>query len=221
MNIESPPSDAGGPRISRFLHLEFIDAKRALDILGSATLLLLTSPIQAGIAVAVASKLGRPVIFRQRRPGRHGRPFTLLKFRTMLPIDEAAGRASDAERLTSFGRLLRSTSLDELPTLYNVLTGDMSLVGPRPLLMDYLPLYTSEQARRHEVRPGITGLAQVNGRNDLSWEERFEFDVAYVDTRSLAMDLRIMVSTIGAVLTRRGISAPGQSTMVKFGATDA
>ena len=161
---------------------------------------------------AVRVCLGRPVFFRQPRPGLHGRPFALVKFRTMR-----AGTGSDAERLTRFGRFLRTTSLDELPELWNVLRGDMSLVGPRPLLMQYLERYTPEQARRHEMKPGITGWAQVNGRNALTWDERFALDVWYVDHWSLALDLRILARTLGAILRRKGITAPGSATMPEFG----
>lgn len=195
--------------------------KRGMDIVGSAVLLVATSPIQAGVALAVASKLGRPVLFRQQRPGRDGKPFTLLKFRTMLPVDESSGLVSDEDRLTRFGRALRSTSLDELPTLLNVLKGEMSLVGPRPLLMEYLPLYSANQARRHEVRPGVTGLAQVSGRNDLSWEEKFALDVKYVNTRSLTLDVRILLTTLSTVIRRDGISTSGHATAAKFGGVSA
>ncbi len=192
-------------------------AKRTIDVVASAAALVLTAPVQAGVAVAVASKLGRPVLFRQQRPGKDGIPFTLLKFRTMLPIDEARGLISDEDRLTRFGQILRSTSLDELPTLWNVLKGDMSLVGPRPLLMEYLARYTPEQARRHEVRPGVTGLAQVNGRNELSWEDKFRFDVEYVDTMSFGIDVKILLGTLRAVARRDGISHEGHATMQEFG----
>jgi lipopolysaccharide/colanic/teichoic acid biosynthesis glycosyltransferase len=191
--------------------------KRALDVSIAGLVLTVTAPVQAAVAMAVARDLGRPVLFRQERPGRGGHPFTLVKFRTMR--EPVAGATDDAARLTSLGRVLRSTSLDELPTLWNVLRGEMSLVGPRPLLMDYLKRYTPEQARRHEVRPGVTGLAQVNGRNDLDWADRFELDVWYVDHRSLALDLRILAGTVAAVLARRGISAQGQATAAEFRGT--
>jgi lipopolysaccharide/colanic/teichoic acid biosynthesis glycosyltransferase len=195
--------------------------KRVLDVLVSAILLVVTSPLQALVAALVAMKLGRPVLFRQPRPGRNGRVFTLVKFRTMKNADPARGLVTDADRLTSFGRALRATSLDELPTLWNVLKGDMSLVGPRPLLVEYLDRYTPEQARRHEVRPGVTGLAQASGRNALAWEEKFRLDVEYVDSRSLALDIRILFATVRAVFVREGISADGHVTMQKFGeATD-
>lgn len=169
------------------------------------------------LAVAVRARLGSPVLFTQVRPGLHGRPFRMVKFRTMTDARGADGELlPDAQRLPAFGRFLRSTSLDELPELWNVLRGEMSLVGPRPLLMEYLPLYTPEQARRHEVRPGITGWAQVNGRNALSWEDRFRLDVWYVDNRSLWLDLRILWLTVRKVLVREGISAQGEATMSKF-----
>ncbi|MEN3610768.1 sugar transferase [Plantactinospora sp. ZYX-F-223] len=195
-------------------HRRYDRRKRVLDMLVAAVLLVLLSPVLLGCAAAVALALGRPVLFRQNRPGRDGRLFELRKFRTMRPV--SPGRTSDADRLTRLGRWLRATSLDELPTLWNVLRGDMSLVGPRPLLVGYLDLYTPEQARRHEVRPGITGLAQVRGRNALSWEEKFRYDVEYVDGRCLALDLRILLETVLQVLRRQGISAPGSATMPEF-----
>lgn len=187
--------------------------KRAFDVCVAALGLVLLSPVLAVIALLVRRTLGSPVLFRQQRPGLGGRPFTLYKFRTMR---EAGPGVSEAERLTRLGRLLRSTSLDELPELWNVLRGDMSLVGPRPLLMQYLPLYTPEQARRHEVRPGITGWAQINGRNAISWEEKFRLDVWYVDHQSLWLDLRILARTFWRVLSREGISEPGQATVTFF-----
>ncbi|MEH0841658.1 sugar transferase [Micromonospora sp. CPCC 205711] len=193
--------------------------KRALDILLASLALLVLSPVLLVVSVAVALVMGRPVLFRQIRPGLHGRLFELRKFRTMEPI--RAGRVSDGERLTGFGRWLRSTSLDELPTLWNVLRGDMSLVGPRPLVVEYLERYTPEQARRHEVRPGITGLAQIRGRNALSWEEKFAYDVRYVDTRCLRLDLRILLETVVKVLRRQGISADGHATAPEFLGTGA
>jgi lipopolysaccharide/colanic/teichoic acid biosynthesis glycosyltransferase len=165
----------------------------------------------------VRRKLGSPALFRQVRPGLHGRPFMMVKFRTMTDERGADGELlPDAQRLTAFGRFLRASSLDELPELWNVLRGEMSLVGPRPLLMEYLPLYSPEQARRHEVRPGITGWAQVNGRNAVSWDERFKLDVWYVDHRSLWLDLRILWLTVRKVLVREGISAQGEATMSRF-----
>ena len=189
-------------------------AKRVLDAGVAAAGLVVTAPVQAAVALAVLKVHGRPVLFRQPRPGKDGKVFELVKFRTMLPPD--AQRVSDADRLTSLGALLRATSLDELPTLWNVLKGDMSLVGPRPLLVQYLERYSPEQARRHEVRPGITGLAQVRGRNNLDWDEKFALDVEYVDNRSLGLDLRILWETVAVVLQRRGISADGHVTMSEF-----
>jgi lipopolysaccharide/colanic/teichoic acid biosynthesis glycosyltransferase len=165
----------------------------------------------------VRLRLGAPVFFRQQRPGLHGRPFTILKFRTMRDAVDAGGSPlPDAERLTRLGKFLRSTSLDELPELLNVLGGDMSLVGPRPLLMQYLERYTPEQARRHEVRPGITGWAQVNGRNAITWERKFELDVWYVDHRSFLLDLRILARTLAGVVRREGITQPGSATAEEF-----
>ena len=198
------------------------DWKRVADVAVAGPLLVVTAPVQAAVAVAVAGRLGRPVLFRQRRPGRDGVPFTILKFRTMRPFDAAVGHLDDASRLASLGRFLRATSLDELPTLVNVLRGDMSLVGPRPLLMAYLPRYSPTQARRHEVRPGLTGLAQVSGRNAVGWDERLALDVEYVDTRSLRLDLVILARTVAAVVRREGISADGEATMPEFlGSRDA
>lgn len=191
--------------------------KRMIDLLVATTAGLLLTPLLLAIAAAVAISLGRPVIFSQPRPGRGGRSFILRKFRTMKDARDAEGRAlPDSERLTSLGRFLRSTSLDELPELWNVIRGEMSLVGPRPLLTEYLPLYSTTQARRHEVRPGITGWAQVNGRNDLDWVRRFELDVWYVDHRSVALDSLILCLTIWRVIRRDGINQPGQATMEPF-----
>lgn len=190
--------------------------KRLLDVTLALPTLVVSLPLQAVIAGAVAVKLGRPVLFRQVRPGLNGEPFELVKFRTMLPLDPVGGPTDDRERLTPFGRALRSTSLDELPTLWNVVRGDLSLVGPRPLLVQYLSLYDERQARRHEVVPGLTGLAQVAGRNALSWPRKLELDVEYVERRSLRLDLTILAATVGAVLLRRGISAPGDATMPVF-----
>ena len=191
--------------------------KRLFDLTAAALgLLALALPLLALIAL-VRIKLGRPVFFRQTRPGLHGQPFQMVKLRTMTDARGPDGALlPDAERLTPFGRFLRASSLDELPELWNVLKGDMSLVGPRPLLMEYLPLYTPEQARRHEVRPGITGWAQVNGRNALSWEEKFALDVWYVDHQSLALDISILWRTVRKVLVREGISAAGEATMPRF-----
>jgi lipopolysaccharide/colanic/teichoic acid biosynthesis glycosyltransferase len=193
--------------------------KRLGDIVVSAVLLVVLSPVLLVVALLVRANLGSPVLFKQLRPGRHEKVFSLYKFRTMAtscgPSDTAAV-ATDAERLTSFGRFLRASSLDELPELWNVLLGDMSIVGPRPLLVEYLKRYSPEQARRHEVRPGITGWAQVNGRNALSWEDRFALDVWYVDNRSLALDITILVRTVATVLKREGVSAAGHATMEPF-----
>lgn len=188
--------------------------KRCLDVTVSAIGIVVTAPVQVVTAAVVLWAHGRPALFRQARPGRDGVVFELVKFRTMRHPD--ATHVTDAERLTSVGRVLRSTSLDELPTLWNVLRGDMSLVGPRPLLVEYLPRYSPEQARRHEVRPGITGLAQVSGRNGLSWEEKLALDVEYVDRRSLRLDLAILASTVRSVLMRQGISGEGEATMSVF-----
>jgi lipopolysaccharide/colanic/teichoic acid biosynthesis glycosyltransferase len=190
--------------------------KRILDVLSAAVLLVVTSPVQLIVAIAVASKLGRPVLFRQARPGLHGRVFTLVKFRSMRDSDPARGLVSDEDRLTRFGRGLRSTSADELPTLVNVLRGDMSMVGPRPLLVSYLGRYTPEQARRHEVRPGVTGLAQVSGRNAIEWDEKLRLDVEYVNARSFRLDASILWRTVTSVLRREGISADGHVTSHEF-----
>ena len=191
--------------------------KRALDILGAGLGLVVLSPLLVAVALAIRWRMGGPVLFRQVRPGLNGRPFRMLKFRTMRDATDAEGRPlPDAERLTPLGRWLRATSIDELPELWNVLRGDMSLVGPRPLLMDYLPLYSAEQARRHTVRPGLTGWAQVNGRNALTWDQKFALDLWYVDHRSLALDLHILWLTVRKVLAREGISAAGEATMPRF-----
>jgi lipopolysaccharide/colanic/teichoic acid biosynthesis glycosyltransferase len=191
--------------------------KRPFDVAVAATALLACAPLLLAVALAVRLVLGRPVLFVQERPGRHGVPFRLIKFRTMRDAFDAEGRPlPDGERLTGLGHFLRSTSLDELPELWNVLRGEMSLVGPRPLLMEYLPLYTPEQARRHEVRPGITGWAQVNGRNALSWEEKFRLDVWYVDNRSFWLDLKILWLTAVKVFRREGISQAGHATAEFF-----
>ena len=191
--------------------------KRFFDILGAVLGLLILLPIIVTLAWQVRRKLGSPVLFRQTRPGLHGKPFQLIKFRTMRNAIGLDGRPlPDSERMTSFGSFLRSASLDELPELWNVLKGDMSLVGPRPLLMEYLPLYSLKQARRHEVRPGVTGWAQVNGRNALSWEEKFRLDVWYVDNHSFWLDLKILFMTVRKVVVREGISATGDATMPKF-----
>ncbi len=191
--------------------------KRIFDALVALFSLLMLSPIILVLMIIIRLKLGGPVFFSQIRPGVNGKPFKMIKFRTMLDLKDDKGRPlPDSQRMTGFGMLLRSSSLDELPELWNVLKGDMSLVGPRPLLMDYLPLYSREQFRRHEVRPGVTGWAQINGRNALSWEERFKLDVWYVDNRSFWLDLKILFLTIKKVLAREGISADGEATMSKF-----
>ena len=191
--------------------------KRLFDLVAAALALLLLGVPMLVLTWQVRRKLGKPAFFRQTRPGLHGQPFGMVKFRTMTQERGPDGQLlSDAERLTPFGRFLRATSLDELPELWNVFKGDMSLVGPRPLLMEYLPLYTPEQARRHEVRPGITGWAQVNGRNALSWEEKFRLDVWYVDHVSFALDAKILFLTLWKTIKREGISAKGEATMPLF-----
>jgi len=191
--------------------------KRAFDFAAALCGLIVLSPVLAIVALLVRVKLGAPVFFRQQRPGLRGEPFMLLKFRTMTDARDASGNLSpDHERLTKFGRFLRSSSFDELPELFNVLRGDMSLVGPRPLLMHYLARYSPEQARRHEARPGITGWAQINGRNALSWEDRFRLDIWYVDHASLRLDLLILFRTIFKVAAREGISAQDHATMAEF-----
>lgn len=196
--------------------MKALDTQRLLDLAVAGPAFVLSLPVQAVVAGAVRWRLGSPVLFRQQRPGLHGEIFTMRKFRTMLDVDAARGLVDDEQRLTPFGTFLRSTSLDELPTLWNIVRGDMSLVGPRPLLVQYLDRYTPEQARRHDVRPGLTGLAQVSGRNALTWEDRLALDVEYVDTRSLALDLRILWRTVSTVLRREGITADGHVTMNEF-----
>jgi len=191
-------------------------AKRAFDLTIAALLFVLTLPIQAATALAIRVRLGSPVLFRQTRPGLHGEPFEIVKFRTMLDVDSKLDRIDDASRMTPLGRWLRATSLDELPTLWNIIRGDMSLVGPRPLLMPYLERYSPEQARRHEIRPGLTGLAQISGRNGLSWEDKFRLDVDYVDHHSFMGDLKIIIDSAGSVARRDGISAAGEVTMSEF-----
>lgn len=193
---------------------DYDTVKRGLDVVLSAVGLVVSAPVQAATAGVVLVAHGRPVLFRQERPGKDGQVFELVKFRTMRHGD--ATQVTDADRLTTVGRVLRATSLDELPTLWNVLTGDMSLVGPRPLLVQYLERYSPEQARRHEVRPGITGLAQVSGRNALQWDEKLRLDVDYVDRRGLALDLQILWRTVTAVFRRSGIAAEGHVTMPEF-----
>ncbi len=191
--------------------------KRLFDFFVAMVLLFALAPVLIVIALVVVVSLGWPVLFRQQRPGLHGNPFTLYKFRTMKDGYSPTGEAlPDGARLTRVGQFLRASSLDELPELFNVLVGNMSLVGPRPLLMEYLPLYTPEQARRHEVRPGITGWAQVNGRNAVSWDDRFEMDIWYVDNRSFMLDIKILWLTVLSVIRREGISQDGHATMPKF-----
>lgn len=191
--------------------------KRAFDFAVATIASLLLLPIVAFVALLVAVNLGSPVLFCQMRPGLHAKPFTMFKFRTMRDAVDADGNPRpDAERLTRFGRMLRSSSLDELPGLWNVIKGDMSMVGPRPLLMEYLPLYSTEQARRHEVRPGITGWAQVNGRNALGWDEKFALDVWYIDNLSFALDSRVLWMTLVKVFIREGIRSEGEATMSRF-----
>lgn len=218
--MSAQPSSSGSLSERRETKRAYDSLKRLIDIFASATVLILTSPIQLVVAILVAINFGRPVLFQQPRPGKGAKIFTLIKFRTMRPIDEDRGWVTDADRLTPFGARLRSLSLDELPTLWNVLKGDMSLVGPRPLLVEYLDKYTPEQARRHEVRPGITGLAQVNGRNALTWSQKFRFDVRYVDHRSFGVDLRVLFETVQSVFKREGISHVDNATMPKFGEHD-
>lgn len=192
--------------------------KRVVDVSGAVVGIVLFLPLMILVAVAIWCTMGRPIIYRQIRPGLYGKPFVMYKFRTMTNAVDATGQLlPDEQRLTRLGRWLRATSLDELPELWNVLKGDMSLVGPRPLLMEYLDLYTPEQARRHEVKPGITGWAQINGRNTLSWEEKFKMDIWYVDNWTVALDLKIMFMTIIKVLRREGINAHGYATAPKFG----
>lgn len=191
--------------------------KRLLDILIASTALLLLSPLYAFVAYKVKKNLGSPVLFRQVRPGLHGKPFEMIKFRTMRDAEDAQGNSlPDSERLTPFGKMLRATSLDEMPELWNVIKGDMSVVGPRPLLMEYLPLYSPEQAKRHNVRPGMTGHAQVNGRNAIGWDEKFKLDTWYVDNQSTLLDFKIMFQTVHKVLAKDDISAEGEATMTKF-----
>lgn len=190
--------------------------KRTLDIVIAVPLLILTLPVQAIAALGVLVTMGAPVLFAQQRPGLGGKPFMMRKFRTMRPLDPSRGWIDDASRLTRFGSLLRSTSVDELPTIWNIVSGDMSLVGPRPLLMRYLERYSPDQARRMEVRPGLTGLAQISGRNAQSWEERFDFDISYVDNCSLKLDIKILALTAWTVLRREGVSAEGEATMPEF-----
>jgi len=199
------------------MKITFPYPKRIFDIIFSALGIIFLSPIILFLALKVKKEMGSPVFFRQIRPGLHGKPFEMVKFRTMREaIDKDGISLPDAERMTSFGKFLRSSSLDELPELWNVLKGDMSLVGPRPLLMEYLPLYSPMQYRRHEVRPGITGWAQINGRNSITWEDKFKADLWYVENQSLCLDLKILILTINKVIRRDGISADKHVTMPKF-----
>ncbi|WP_417315570.1 sugar transferase [Cycloclasticus pugetii] len=195
--------------------------KRIVDVLVSAAALLALLPVIVVVAILIFRRLGSPILFRQTRPGKGGKPFEMVKFRTMLDVVDAEGiTLPDDQRLTPFGAFLRSSSLDELPELWNVLKGDMSLVGPRPLLMEYLPLYSEEQCRRHEVRPGVTGWAQINGRNAISWEDKFKLDVWYVNNRTFWLDMKILFLTVKKVLVRDGISGDGEATMSKFTGND-
>ena len=194
--------------------------KRLLDIVIASSALVLLSPVYAFVAYKVRKNLGSPVLFRQVRPGLKGKPFEMIKFRSMKDAVDAQGNPlPDSERLTPFGQMLRSSSLDEMPELWNVIKGEMSIVGPRPLLMEYLPLYNEQQAKRHNVRPGITGYAQVNGRNAISWEKKFELDTWYVENRSLWLDFKIMLKTVQKVLSKDDISAEGEATISKFTGT--
>jgi len=191
--------------------------KRGFDLFAALLGLILLSPVIAVIAWNIRRKLGSPVLFRQVRPGRNGKPFEMIKFRTMRDAHDANGEPlPDSQRMTAFGSFLRSSSLDELPELWNVVKGDMSLVGPRPLLMEYLPLYSAEQYRRHEVRPGVSGWAQINGRNAIEWEEKFKLDTWYVDNQSFWLDMKVIFLTVKKVLVRDGISAEGEATASKF-----
>ena len=195
--------------------------KRLLDIIIASTALILLSPLYAFVAYKVKKNLGSPVLLRQVRPGLHGKPFEMIKFRTMKDALDANGQPlPDSERLTAFGKMLRSTSLDEMPELWNVIKGDMSIVGPRPLLTEYLPLYNEEQAKRHNVRPGMTGHAQVNGRNAIGWEEKFKLDTWYVEHQSTLLDFKIMFKTVHKVLAKDDISAEGEATMTRFTGTE-
>ena len=194
--------------------------KRLLDIVIASSALVLLSPVYAFVAYKVRKNMGSPVLFRQVRPGLNGKPFEMIKFRSMKDAVDAQGNPlPDSERLTPFGQMLRSSSLDEMPELWNVIKGEMSIVGPRPLLMEYLPLYNEQQAKRHNVRPGITGYAQVNGRNAISWEKKFELDTWYVENRSLWLDFKIMLKTVQKVLSKDDISAEGEATISKFTGT--
>ena len=196
--------------------------KRVLDVVIASIALILLSPLYFYVAHKVKKNLGSPVLFRQVRPGLHGKPFEMIKFRSMKDAVDAQGNPlPDSERLTPFGKMLRSSSLDEMPELWNVIKGDMSIVGPRPLLMEYLPLYNQEQAKRHLVRPGMTGHAQVNGRNAISWEEKFKLDTWYVENQSVWLDFKIMLKTVKKVLAKDDINEAGEATMTKFTGTQS
>lgn len=202
------------------LNTEKIMLKRAFDIAASASALVVLSPVLAITAYKVKKEMGSPVLFRQVRPGLHGKPFEMVKFRTMKDATDKEGNAlPNSERLTEFGKKLRASSLDELPELWNVLKGDMSLVGPRPLLMEYLPLYNAEQAKRHNVRPGVTGYAQVNGRNSLSWEDKFKLDTWYVEHQTFLLDMKILLKTVIKVIIKDGINQSEEVTMTRFTGT--
>lgn len=191
--------------------------KRVLDVCIATSAAIILLPVIVVVSLLIKSKLGSPILFKQVRPGKNGEPFEMIKFRTMLDaVDESGNPLPDSERLTDFGKMLRSTSLDELPELWNVIKGDMSVVGPRPLLMEYLPLYTAEQNKRHDVLPGMTGWAQINGRNAISWDDKFKLDTWYVENRSTLLDFKIMLLTVKKVLQRDDISAEGEATMTKF-----
>lgn len=190
--------------------------KRVFDLAVAVPVLLISLPVQALVGAAIALKLGCPVLFRQTRPGLYGKPFEMIKFRTMIPVDMAKEQIDDASRMTPMGRILRSTSLDELPSLWNIIRGDMSIVGPRPLLMQYLGRYTPLQARRHDVKPGLTGLAQISGRNALSWEEKFRLDVVYVETSTFRFDMKILAASVILVLSQKGVSSERHATAPEF-----
>jgi lipopolysaccharide/colanic/teichoic acid biosynthesis glycosyltransferase len=195
----------------------FDSLKRCLDLLAALVALVLLAPLLVMVALVILVTVGRPIVFAQERPGCGGEPFTLYKFRTMFDAETSTDAESEKARVTSVGRLLRALSLDELPQLWNIVRGDMSFVGPRPLLMQYLPLYNARQYRRHEVRPGLSGLAQVSGRNRLSWEEKFELDVTYVEKRSFSLDALILLKSIGVVISRHGVNAKGNAWVEPFG----
>ena len=204
------------------MNLFFIRLKASCDVIAAFILLIVLFPFMLSISVLILCDLGSPVLYRQSRLGLHGRPFLLIKFRSMVHAKDSSGvLLPDCQRLTRFGRFLRMTSIDELPELVNILRGEMSFVGPRPLLIQYLPLYSAEQARRHDVKPGLTGWAQINGRNTLSWEEKFQLDVRYVDNQSFWLDLRILLITLLKVISREGISSVGEATTTPFRGSDS